>query len=134
MIQELHLLFYKQKTSYEMRISNWSSYVCSSYLIGGRGCPDSRGNHPGLDAKRHSLRFCAQVRRRIARRQSRPADRRAARGWRSARVDRGPASPRLRVLCRDRLGGGLRPPSVRKTVLLGKSVSFRVYLGCLLFI
>src|SRR3546814_5631596 len=25
-------LFFKQKTAYEMRISDWSSYVCSSYL------------------------------------------------------------------------------------------------------
>src|SRR3546814_2460858 len=24
--------FFKQKTAYEMRISDWSSYVCSSYL------------------------------------------------------------------------------------------------------
>src|SRR3546814_9434187 len=26
-------MFFKQKTSYEMRISDWSSVVCSSYLI-----------------------------------------------------------------------------------------------------
>src|SRR3546814_2380810 len=28
--------FFKQKTAYEMRISDWSSDVCSSDLIGGR--------------------------------------------------------------------------------------------------
>src|SRR3546814_4918110 len=27
-------VFFKQKTAYEMRISDWSSYVCSSDLIG----------------------------------------------------------------------------------------------------
>src|SRR3546814_6516587 len=27
------LCFFKQKTAYEMRISDWSSDVCSSYLI-----------------------------------------------------------------------------------------------------
>src|SRR3546814_10145211 len=30
-------LFFKQKTAYEMRISDWSSDVCSSDLIGGTG-------------------------------------------------------------------------------------------------
>src|SRR3546814_9512962 len=29
----LYLLFFKQKTAYEMRISDWSSDVCSSDLI-----------------------------------------------------------------------------------------------------
>src|SRR3546814_9242452 len=29
--------FFKQKTAYEMRISDWSSDVCSSDLIGGTG-------------------------------------------------------------------------------------------------
>src|SRR3546814_12257559 len=28
------VLFFKQKTAYEMRISDWSSYVCSSDLAG----------------------------------------------------------------------------------------------------
>src|SRR3546814_6067007 len=30
--------FFKQKTAYEMRISDWSSDVCSSDLIYGEGC------------------------------------------------------------------------------------------------
>src|SRR3546814_2733780 len=30
------IFFFKQKTAYEMRISDWSSDVCSSDLIGGR--------------------------------------------------------------------------------------------------
>src|SRR3546814_3808559 len=29
--------FFKQKTAYEMRISDWSSDVCSSDLLGGNG-------------------------------------------------------------------------------------------------
>src|SRR3546814_9525945 len=31
----LFFFFFKQKTAYEMRISDWSSDVCSSDLIGG---------------------------------------------------------------------------------------------------
>src|SRR3546814_5478389 len=31
------VFFFKQKTAYEMRISDWSSDVCSSDLGGGRG-------------------------------------------------------------------------------------------------
>src|SRR3546814_6399966 len=36
--------FFKQKTAYEMRISDWSSDVCSSDLphVGGRGDDDAR--------------------------------------------------------------------------------------------
>src|SRR3546814_4117312 len=30
------IFFFKQKTAYEMRISDWSSDVCSSDLIGGQ--------------------------------------------------------------------------------------------------
>src|SRR3546814_10214232 len=30
------VVFFKQKTAYEMRISDWSSDVCSSDLFGGR--------------------------------------------------------------------------------------------------
>src|SRR3546814_2564459 len=34
----LLFFFFKQKTAYEMRISDWSSDVCSSDLIGSSGC------------------------------------------------------------------------------------------------
>src|SRR3546814_9755140 len=34
------MFFYKQKTAYEMRISDWSSDVCSSDLAGIAGCAD----------------------------------------------------------------------------------------------
>src|SRR3546814_3665306 len=37
-------LFFKQKTAYEMRISDWSSDVCSSDLLGSLGL----GGKPGL--------------------------------------------------------------------------------------
>src|SRR3546814_10357387 len=33
----LFFVFFKQKTAYEMRISDWSSDVCSSDLVGGVG-------------------------------------------------------------------------------------------------
>src|SRR3546814_2676524 len=46
--------FFKQKTAYEMRISDWSSDVCSSDLMGqaDQGCPhpleqgDGQDDHP----------------------------------------------------------------------------------------
>src|SRR3546814_6580921 len=34
---ELVFFFFKQKTAYEMRISDWSSDVCSSDLLNARG-------------------------------------------------------------------------------------------------
>src|SRR3546814_11205642 len=37
--------FFKQKTAYDMRISDWSSDVCSSDLAGSRYCQLS-SNHP----------------------------------------------------------------------------------------
>src|SRR3546814_2159630 len=36
-------LFFKQKTAYEMRISDWSSDVCSSDLLRGRNCFHAEG-------------------------------------------------------------------------------------------
>src|SRR3546814_10609486 len=40
MVIEYNLFFFKQKTAYEMRISDWSSDVCSSDLR--RRCPQSQ--------------------------------------------------------------------------------------------
>src|SRR3546814_16059569 len=54
--------FFKQKTAYEMRISDWSSDVCSSDLTGHGGGPDGTcwlntagSNHsdPGFRASRY---------------------------------------------------------------------------------
>src|SRR3546814_7001330 len=44
------LFFFKQKTAYEMRISDWSSDVCSSDLPGHPGGP---GLWPGGKPRRH---------------------------------------------------------------------------------
>src|SRR3546814_2962233 len=38
--------FFKQKTAYEMRISDWSSDVCSSDLCGGRCAFGNPGRQP----------------------------------------------------------------------------------------
>src|SRR3546814_7683195 len=51
----LLLFFFKQKTAYEMRISDWSSDVCSSDLRGGR-----------LDARRLGIGAAGQYRHRGA--------------------------------------------------------------------
>src|SRR3546814_10128313 len=37
----MFLFFFKQKTAYEMRISDWSSDVCSSDLSDERACDDN---------------------------------------------------------------------------------------------
>src|SRR3546814_5064653 len=47
------VFFFKQKTAYEMRISDWSSYVCSSDLAAVRRLADARGaRSPGADRRR----------------------------------------------------------------------------------
>src|SRR3546814_2094510 len=60
----IFFFFFKQKTAYEMRISDWSSDVCSSDLPGrataaARGIHDRRGGHRRRRAgrrERHPLR------------------------------------------------------------------------------
>src|SRR3546814_4584109 len=50
------LFFFKQKTAYEMRISDWSSDVCSSDLLdhlanrGVRAHRERLADHPGLES------------------------------------------------------------------------------------
>src|SRR3546814_5777799 len=60
------LFFFKQKTAYEMRISDWSSDVCSSDLhppgaepAGGRGAggKPARRRHPG----HRSQHLCLEI-------------------------------------------------------------------------
>src|SRR3546814_3286079 len=51
-----YFLFFKQKTAYEMRISDWSSDVCSSDLgagveAGGRAAPDDADSRERLDRR-----------------------------------------------------------------------------------
>src|SRR3546814_8962929 len=42
------LFFFKQKTAYEMRISDWSSDVCSSDLVPEQGGQDGAQFHGGV--------------------------------------------------------------------------------------
>src|SRR3546814_5187960 len=52
MYGSLFFFFFKQKTAYEMRISDWSSDVCSSDLRGGRHlCLGPDGSRNGGDAR-----------------------------------------------------------------------------------
>src|SRR3546814_1051798 len=51
-IFDLVFFFFKQKTAYEMRISDWSSDVCSSDLIARRG----RGTAGKRDAEQQQER------------------------------------------------------------------------------
>src|SRR3546814_5596546 len=52
------VFFFKQKTAYEMRISDWSSDVCSSDLHcdGGRRAADGCRRQRAREAQRHALR------------------------------------------------------------------------------
>src|SRR3546814_7935561 len=47
----LVILFFKPKTAYEMRISDWSSDVCSSDLIAGFGQIEAQVIEPGMVAE-----------------------------------------------------------------------------------
>src|SRR3546814_10473109 len=51
--------FFKQKTAYEMRISDWSSDVCSSDLDGERivGTPEQDVDRTTADGKASSVQF-----------------------------------------------------------------------------
>src|SRR3546814_16515096 len=118
----LFFFFFKQKTAYEMRISDWSSDVCSSDLALDRRARklDRR------DARRARRSF--QGARRYGRRSD--SNRRArhqmgrqigrGRGRRMARDSR--KNPRRRHI-------DLRNPEDRNSVVKGKSVSVRVDLG-----
>src|SRR3546814_9550811 len=46
----MFIFFFKQKTAYEMRISDWSSDVCSSDLVD--GAAHDFGDRPGRDLRR----------------------------------------------------------------------------------
>src|SRR3546814_7514378 len=48
-----HFFFFKQKTAYEMRISDWSSDVCSSDLSGGLACREPLDREPFEQAAKH---------------------------------------------------------------------------------
>src|SRR3546814_544397 len=52
--EAIPFLFFKQKTAYELRISDWSSDVCSSDLFIGRHCPRHDSVIPGFLARQFS--------------------------------------------------------------------------------
>src|SRR3546814_16955248 len=98
----VYFFFFKQKTAYEMRISDWSSDVCSSDLPAAAG----RAAAPAGSARSRPRRTGAR------RRPPRPA---AGYGPARGRDSADPPSP--------------RPPgrrTDRKSVVSGKSVSVRV--------
>src|SRR3546814_7855891 len=78
-LSNVDFFFFKQKTAYEMRISDWSSDVCSSDLIDAEPAPraavsvEDSGN-PLLQA--HRLAFSYPTRRRSwLQREARPVQR-----------------------------------------------------------
>src|SRR3546814_17701399 len=108
--------FFKQKTAYELRISDWSSDVCSSDLRIRRS-PQRRARDPGGEAAgiaagtpRDGGGLSARATRTLRPRLPRPAVRpRGERPHRGARAARGaPCSRRGR----DR-GAGASPPRAR---------------------
>src|SRR3546814_5984320 len=67
----LFCFFFKQKTAYEMRISDWSSDVCSSDRAAGH-LPADAPVHPGGDVLRLDLRASGLGVERGVRRDDRP--------------------------------------------------------------
>src|SRR3546814_15417981 len=114
------VFFVKQKTAYEMRISDWSSDVCSSDLGGGGRC---RRPPLFLSARRAAAAGAAPGRPAGVRAHG-PPD--AADGRLAARVDGAAAVSCRRLVARD---GAPRPRTARTSVVSGKSVSIRVDLG-----
>src|SRR3546814_10424589 len=78
--------FFKQKTAYEMRISDWSSDVCSSDLDARKKEPEDAGSSWKIRGARPAGGKRAGVDRLFARRDARRTDRR--RGRRRGRLDR----------------------------------------------
>src|SRR3546814_3471640 len=56
------VFFFKQKTAYEMRISDWSSDVCSSDLLGGTV---EKLRPPSRDLVRMNVELLRQLRQRL---------------------------------------------------------------------
>src|SRR3546814_1898128 len=98
----LDVFFYKQKTAYEMRISDWSSDVCSSDLTAEQQIPVAAAQLPPQQGRSH-------------RRQQHRANFRNHGG--------------LTQIHRVALDQDARAQGDRKSVVSGKSVSVRVDLG-----
>src|SRR3546814_16710352 len=113
----MFVFFFKQKTAYEMRISDWSSDVCSSDLTHACFAIQRHAANPVLSCRAAGLSV-------------RPSPDRAAGGLGGARQ-----RPDVHAGAADRGGAGngdhdgWRPGTDRKSVVEGKSVSVRVYLG-----
>src|SRR3546814_1003244 len=56
LLAEGFFFFFKQKTAYEMRISDWSSDVCSSDLRGGRATRRGGAREPAARADQRAWR------------------------------------------------------------------------------
>src|SRR3546814_14407132 len=108
----IFFFFFKQKTAYEMRISDWSSDVCSFRSAFGEGL---RCDIPARDD-----RLCGPAADGAGERE--PVRRRP---WRAQRRAAQPAQR----LPRPGLGDPCRHGRDRESVVSGKSVSVRVDLG-----
>src|SRR3546814_15997710 len=122
------VFFFKQKTAYEMRISDWSSDVCSSDLgkniVPKRECSRSKGASSGMAVA------ASPCSKRMLARPARCA-RSVAAATSSGDMSRPSANPVLPVLSAIRLV--VQPPD-RKSVGSGKSVAVRVaHGGCRIF-
>src|SRR3546814_18125695 len=112
-----NFFFFKQKTAYEMRISDWSSDVCSSDLLRRRagrdyGCAAGPDDHAGAAGSRQPAV--------LGRRRRGPALHRHRLSARGAAAQCAARALRRRGTC---------APGDRKSVGEGKSVSVRVDLG-----
>src|SRR3546814_16678707 len=111
------MFLFKQKTAYEMRISDWSSDVCSSdlYEQGCRNQAAHHGKHPDRKELAGGGQACAE--------RSKCAD------------DHGQEAGRQQSTCRYTMVQQLARSQIaddvgdRKTVVEGKSVTERVDLG-----
>src|SRR3546814_15796248 len=111
------VFFFKQKTAYEMRISDWSSDVCSSDLLLFRAATD-HGHHLNLTAVRYLVEGQHRhIRQMLAQElEQRPAHERRRNHSKS------------RAICEQRLGGfakrrqaALRTPRVQRIGEMGRA-------------
>src|SRR3546814_12362888 len=127
----MYFFFFKQKTAYEMRISDWSSDVCSSDLPARPRRPDDRRRRPGGGARRlpPALERQRGGRHRRQRSRGRASDARRPQALplRAHRVRRPASGGPARVAAGGSKVGAERAD--RKSVVEGKSVSVRVDLG-----
>src|SRR3546814_18950167 len=114
----LLFFFFKQKTAYDMRISDWSSDVCSSDLAGDNRC-NWQIRHAAWQRSHPDRRLPASGN-----------DRRGSSGPEAEPFPPTAATPRSPRRRQDRSVPGRHPkplaPSDRKSVVSGKSVSVRV--------